>query len=87
MLITEGKGIAVDLQFTHHGQGWRWLARARFTVEHPQQPGVPGPQFVCVEGVIEAEQANAVAHTLKALSWSPANALGGAVWGHEGRIR
>ena len=32
-------------------------------------------------------QANAVAHTLKALRWSPTDALGGTVWGHEGGIR
>ena len=74
VLVAEGEGVAVDLQLTDHRQ-----RGARLAIEHLEQAAVPGLELAGVEGVVEAEQADAVAHAAEARRRCSPHALGGAI--------
>ena len=51
----------------------------RAVLQLAPQASIPGLQFFGVEGVIEAEHANAVLNACESLRWRTAHPLGGAV--------
>ena len=79
--VAQGQGVAVNFQFPHQGQ-----AGVAGTVQHLEQPLVPGLQVVAVEGVVEAEHAHAVLNAGEPLRRSSAHPLGGAVGPLQARI-
>ena len=79
--VTQCQGVAVDLELADHRQ-----ARARGAVEHLQQSLLPGAEVLTAEGVVQAEQANAVIHAGEPLAGWAADALGGAVGCLQARI-
>ena len=78
VFVAEGEGIAIDFQFPHHRQ-----RRAGFPVEHLEQAAIPGLQFLAAEGVVEAEQGNAVLHAGEGRRRCSPHPLGGAVRGDQ----
>ena len=50
MAVTEGKGIAIDLQLTNERQGC-----SRLPVELFEQTAMPSDQLTAIEGIVEAE--------------------------------
>ena len=54
LLVAEGQGVAVDLQFAHHRQRGLDLTAGGLAIEHLEQAAVPGLQVVGAEGVVEA---------------------------------
>ena len=82
VFVTERQRVAVDLELAHHRQGGAGIA-----IEHFQQPAVPGLEFFGVEGVVEAEQADAMAHARESLGRCTAHPLGGTVGGDQLGVR
>ena len=76
VLVAQGQGVAVDLQFTDHGQGRRRYAYCRLPIEHFEQPPIPTAQLIGAEGVVEAEQGNAVGNAAESLRRGRTHALG-----------
>ena len=82
MPVTEGQGVAVDLQLAHHLQGC-----VGGSVQNFEKPLVPGAEVVAVEGVVEAEQTNAVLHAAEPICRCSSHALGGAIGSLQAGIR
>ena len=80
-VVTQCKGVAIDLQFSDHLQ--RCVGGP---VDHLEQPFVPGVEVVAVEGVIQAQQPDPVLHAGEALCRSTPHALGWAVRPLQARI-
>ena len=83
VLVAQGQGVAIDLELPHHLQGRQGGARVSLAVEHLEQAAIPGLQVFEAEGVIKAEQADAVLHAGEALRRGAAHPLGGAVRRHQ----
>ena len=79
LLVAEGQGIAVDLEFAHHRQCGLGLTGGGLAIEHLEQAAVPGLQIVGAEGVIEAQQADAVGHAREPLCRGSPDPLRGTV--------
>ena len=83
VLIAEGKGIAVNFEFSDHGQCRRGSIRSWLSVKHLQQACIPAAQFFSTECVVQAEEGNAMGHAGESLGGSSTHALGGAVGDHQ----
>ena len=79
VLVAEGQGIAIDFQLTHHRQRWQRLTRRRGAIQNLEQAAVPVLQLLKREGVVEAEQADAVLHAAEAVGRLPPHSLGRTV--------
>ena len=86
VLIAQGQGVAVDLELAHHRQGRQRFAGGGGAIEHLQQAPVPGLELLEAEGVIEAEQRDAVPHADEAVGRRAAHPLGGAVGAEQLRV-
>ena len=63
VFVAQGESVAIDFEFSHHGQGRRWSFFCWCAVKHLEQPAIPAVELVTVKRVVEAEQGNPVAHT------------------------
>ena len=72
--VAQGQGIAIDLELADV-----LALKLRAVLQLAPQASIPGLQFFGVEGVIEAEHANAVLNACEPLSGRAAYPLGGAV--------
>ena len=74
MLVAQGQGIAVDLEFAD-----KLPALALALLQLTSQPFIPGLQLLGVERVVEAEQPDAVFNAAESCRWRPPHALGRTV--------
>ena len=86
VLVTEGEGIAIDLEFPNHGQRRQGSFSTWFFVEHLQQAGVPAAQFFRAEGIVETEQRDAVSHAGESFGGRSSHPLSRAVCHHQLRM-